>query len=197
MQCGEFETDGFGRFIVSRSGYTGEDGFEISLSADRAEDFARALLADPEVRMAGLGARDSLRLEAGLPLYGHDLDETTTPVEAGMAWIIARRRREEGGFAGFETLRRQLEEGPARRLAGIRIQGRAIAREAAEIRASGRRIGLVTSGGFGPSVPGPIAMGYVETAFAAVGSPVELIVRGKSLPGQVTALPFIPHRYVR
>ncbi len=197
MQWNTFQFGIFGEAYVSRSGYTGEDGFEISLPADRAEALARSLLGHPEVIMAGLGARDSLRLEAGLPLYGHDLDETTTPVEAGMAWIIGKRRREQGGFSGFETIRRQLEEGPSRRLVGIRPQGKAIAREGTEIKSQGRTIGSVTSGGYGPSVQGPICMGYVEAAFAVVGTAVELIVRGHPLPGVVAALPFMPHRYVR
>lgn len=197
MQCGEFIVDGIGKLMVSRSGYTGEDGFEIILAATHAEAFARTLIAEPEVMLIGLGARDTLRLEAGLPLYGHDLDETTTPVEAGLAWIIAKRRREQGGFAGYDILRRELLEGPARRRVGVRPQNKAIAREGTEIYAGGRRIGLVTSGGFGPSVAGPIAMGYVETAYATPGTRIELIVRGKTLPGQVVALPFIPHCYLR
>lgn len=197
MQCLESRFEGFGEVLISRTGYTGEDGFEIILPAEQAEAFARSLLDDPDVKMIGLGARDSLRLEAGLPLYGHDLDESTTPVEAGLAWVIPKRRREEGGFSGFSIIRHELSSGPARRRVGIRPIGRAIAREATPIERNGRVIGVVTSGGFGPSVSGPIAMGYVETAHAAVGAPVELIVRGKALPGEVVDLPFYPHRYVR
>jgi aminomethyltransferase len=197
MQCGDYDLEGFGACIISRTGYTGEDGFEISLPAAQAGPFARSLLAVPEVMMIGLGARDSLRLEAGLPLYGHDLDETITPVDASLAWVIGKRRREEGGFPGFSIIRHELTEGPPRKRVGIRPQDKAIAREGVEIQSEGRSIGVVTSGGFGPSVSGPIAMGYVETAFAATGAPVDLIVRGKLVPGQVVDLPFIAHRYVR
>ena len=197
MQCAEFAVKGFGGLTVSRTGYTGEDGFEISLAAAQAEAFACALLDIPGVLMIGLGARDSLRLEAGLPLYGNDIDESTSPVDAGLAWVIGKRRRAEGDFPGFSIIRHELAEGPARRRVGIRPNDKAIARAGTEIQSGGRSIGRVTSGGFGPSVPGPIAMGYVETAFAATGTPVELIVRDKSLPGQVVDLPFVPHRYVR
>jgi aminomethyltransferase len=197
MQSGEYSLAGFGACIISRTGYTGEDGFEISLPAAQAEPLARSLLADPEVMMIGLGARDSLRLEAGLPLYGHDLDETITPVDASLAWVIGKRRREEGGFPGFSIIRHELTEGPPRRRVGIRPQGKAIAREGVEIQSEGRSIGAVTSGGFGPSVSGPVALGYIETAFATTGTPVDLIVRGKIVPGQVVDLPFVAHQYVR
>ncbi len=197
MQCGEFDLAGFGEAVISRSGYTGEDGFEISLAAGQAEGFARALLGQPEVMMIGLGARDSLRLEAGLPLYGHDLDEATTPVEAGLSWVIGKRRREAGGFPGFSTIRHELSAGPARMRVGILPEGKALAREGTEIHADGRKIGVVSSGGFAPSLSGPVCMGYVEAAHAAVGAEVELIVRGKALPGRIVALPFVPHRYVR
>jgi aminomethyltransferase len=197
MQCGEYALEGFGVCIVSRTGYTGEDGFEISLPAAQAAPLARALLADPEVMMIGLGARDSLRLEAGLPLYGHDLDETITPVDASLAWVIGKRRRVEGGFPGFSIIRHELTEGPPRKRVGIRPEGKAIAREGVGIQSGGRSIGVVTSGGYGPSVSGPIALGYVETAFAATGTPVDLIVRGKVVPGQVADLPFLAHQYAR
>jgi len=197
MQCGAFELSGFGPAFISRTGYTGEDGFEVSLPASESEGFARAVLAGPSVMMVGLGARDSLRLEAGLPLYGHDLDETVTPVEAGLAWVIAKRRRQEGGFPGFSIIRHELDVGPARRRVGIRPKAKAIAREGTEIQAAGRKIGVVSSGGFGPSVHGPIAMGYVEPAYAEPDTEVDLIVRGQALPGQVVALPFVPHRYFR
>jgi len=197
MQCGEFELADFGPAFISRTGYTGEDGFEISLPALQAEGFARTLLADSAVMLIGLGARDSLRLEAGLPLYSHDLDETTTPVEAGLAWVIPKRRREEGGFPGYSIIRHELTSGPARRRVGIRPQGKAIARDGTEIQVQGRSIGRISSGGFGPSVAGPIAMGYIEPAFAEVGTEVDLIVRGQALPGQVVALPFVVHRYFR
>ncbi|HET6518610.1 MAG TPA: glycine cleavage system aminomethyltransferase GcvT, partial [Geminicoccaceae bacterium] len=183
---------------VSRSGYTGEDGFEISVAAADAVTLARRLLDEPEVAPAGLGARDSLRLEAGLCLYGHDIDATTTPVEAGLTWTIAKRRRDEGGFPGAEVIRRQLADGPPRKLVGLRPEGRAPAREHSEIRSrDGDRIGGVTSGGFGPTAGGPIAMGYVEAAHAAPGTPVQLVVRGKAHPAVVVELPFVPHRYKR
>lgn len=183
---------------VSRLGYTGEDGFEVLVPAERAVELARALLAEPEVEPAGLGARDSLRLEAGLPLYGHDIDRTTTPVEAGLAWSIGKRRREQGGFAGAEAILRQLCQGPERRLVGLKPAGRAPAREGTEIRdESGRTVGRVTSGGFGPSVGGPVAMGYVDSALSAPGTALALLVRGKPVPAQVVPLPFVPRRYHR
>ena len=183
---------------VSRLGYTGEDGYEISVPAADAMPLARTLLAQPEVKPAGLGARDSLRLEAGLPLYGHEIDTSTTPVEAGLAWSIQKRRRQEGGFAGAEVILRQLAEGTTRRLVGIRPEGRAPAREGSEIQdADGRTIGKVTSGGFGPSLGAPVAMGYVETEHAEPGRELSLIVRGKPLPARVAALPFVPRRYHR
>lgn len=183
---------------ISRSGYTGEDGFEISVAADQVVDLARLLLADEAVQPAGLGARDSLRLEAGLCLYGHELDEMTTPVEAGLIWSIQKRRREEGGFPGAERIQRELREGPKRLRVGIMPEGRAPARDGTEILdTSGARIGVITSGGFGPTVNGPIAMGYVETSFAKPGTPVQLMVRGKALPAQIVDLPFVPHRYFR
>lgn len=183
---------------VSRLGYTGEDGYEISVAADDAVALARLLLADEQVRPAGLGARDSLRLEAGLPLYGHDIDTGTSPVEAGLAWSIAKRRRQEGGFPGAESIQRQLAEGPSRKLVGIRPEGKAPAREGTVIQAAdGRPLGSLTSGGFGPSVGGPVAMGYVEAGAAAPGTEVALVVRGKALPARVTSLPFVPRRYHR
>ena len=183
---------------VSRSGYTGEDGFEISVAADQALDLVRLLLAEEAVQPIGLGARDSLRLEAGLCLYGHELDEMTTPVEAGLSWSIQKRRREEGGFPGAERIQRELREGPKRLRVGIKPEGRAPARDGTEILdASGARIGVITSGGFGPTVNGPIAMGYVETAFAKPGAAIQLMVRGKALPAQIVDLPFVPHRYLR
>ena len=183
---------------VSRSGYTGEDGFEISLAANEAETFARRLLRESEIEPIGLGARDSLRLEAGLCLYGHELDETIDPIEAGLAWSIQKRRRVEGGFPGAARVQAALAEGPARRRVGIRLDGRAPAREGAEIvTASGEPIGRVTSGGFGPSVGAPIAMGYVASAHAATGTPLALLVRGKALEARVAPLPFHPHAYYR
>jgi aminomethyltransferase len=190
----------FGRFtaFVSRSGYTGEDGFEISLPSSEAEAFARRLLADSDVAPIGLGARDSLRLEAGLCLYGHELDETIDPIEAGLAWSIQKRRRLEGGFPGAARVQAALAEGPARKRVGLKPEGRAPARDGAEIvDASGTEIGRVTSGGFGPSVGGPIAMGYVASSAAAPGTPVSLMVRGKPLAARVSPLPFHPHAYHR
>ena len=187
----------FGTF-VSRSGYTGEDGYEISLASSEAESFARLLLSQPDVAPIGLGARDSLRLEAGLCLYGHELDETVDPIEAALARSIQKRRRVEGGFPGAKRIEAALANGTARQRVGIRPDGRAPAREGAEIvSVDGAPIGVVTSGGFGPSVNGPIAMGYVARALAAVGTPVNLIVRGKPLSARVVALPFYPHAYYR
>ena len=183
---------------ISRSGYTGEDGYEISCKATRVRAIVERLLSEPTVRLIGLGARDSLRLEAGLCLYGHDIDTTTSPVEAALTWSIGKRRREEGGFPGAERVQRELREGAARLRVGIKPDGRAPAREGTEIRsAEGAPIGKVTSGGFGPSVNGPISMGYVAKEFAAVGTKVQLIVRDKPMPAEIAALPFVPHRYVR
>ncbi|WP_044564627.1 glycine cleavage system aminomethyltransferase GcvT [Azospirillum sp. B4] len=183
---------------ITRSGYTGEDGYEIGIAPDRTEEVARLLLAEPEVAAIGLGARDSLRLEAGLCLYGHDIDTTTTPVEGGLTWAISKRRREEGGYPGDAVVRRQLAEGATRYRVGIQPEGRAPAREHTEIQdASGQTVGEVTSGGFGPSANAPVAMGYVSAANAAVGTPLSLIVRGKALPAKVAALPFVPQRYYR
>jgi aminomethyltransferase len=187
-----------GSLLISRSGYTGEDGYEISLPVDAAEAFVRALLKNDEVKLIGLGARDSLRLEAGLCLYGHDIDETTSPVEAGLLWSIPKRRRTEGGFPGAERVLSEIAQGPSRRRVGLRPEGKAPAREGAEIvDAAGDVLGRVTSGGFGPSVGAPIAMGYVETAAAAAGASVDLLVRGKKLPARVAPMPFHPHAYFR
>jgi aminomethyltransferase len=181
-----------------RSGYTGEDGFEISLDAEHAEAVAWALLAEPEVKPIGLGARDSLRLEAGLCLYGHDIDVTTTPVEADLLFAIPKRRREEGGFPGAERILREIADGPGRKRVGLRLEGRAPAREGAAIKdAGGHHIGTVTSGGFGPTVGGPIAMGYVDASHAAEGTAVSVEIRGKDHPAVVAPMPFVPHRYFR
>ena len=183
---------------VSRSGYTGEDGFEISVSARDAEKVARALLAEPEVKPVGLGARDSLRLEAGLPLYGHDLDETTSPVEADLTFAIPKSRRASGGFPGAERILRELANGPSRKRVGIRPVGRAPVREGAEIVGpDGALIGIVTSGGFGGSVNAPVAMGYVATQFATPGTKVFVRGRRGDEPAEIAAMPFVPHRYVR
>ncbi len=183
---------------ISRSGYTGEDGFEISIAAAHAEAAVRLLLADPEVQPIGLGARDSLRLEAGLCLYGHDIDTTTSPIEAGLAWSIQKRRRQDGGFPGAARIQRELAQRPSRRRVGLKPEGRAPAREGTEIQAlDGTRIGTITSGGFGPTVNGPVAMGYVAESSSAIGTRVNLVVRGKPLPAEVVALPFAPHRYFK
>jgi aminomethyltransferase len=184
--------------FVSRSGYTGEDGFEISVPAESAEALAKRLLAEPEVAPAGLGARDSLRLEAGLCLYGHDIDETTSPIEAGLAWSIGPRRREAGGFPGEARIRHELKAGVARRRVGLKPAGRVPAREGTEITdEAGKPIGRVTSGGFGATAGGPIAMGYVVASAAAPGTRVNFIVRGEARPGAVVKLPFVPHRYAK
>ena len=184
--------------VVSRSGYTGEDGFEISVADADADAFARRLLDQPEVAPIGLGARDSLRLEAGLCLYGHDIDETTTPVEAALTWSVGKRRREEGGFPGASVVQKQLADGVSRRRVGLLPEGRAPAREGAVVTdAGGDEIGRVTSGGFGPSFGGPVAMGYVAVGHAKPDTPVNLIVRGKPLPARVARMPFVPQRYYR
>ena len=188
---------GFETF-VSRSGYTGEDGYEISIASAQAESFARTLLDQPNVAPIGLGARDSLRLEAGLCLYGHELDETVDPIEAGLSWSIQKRRRIEGGFPGAARIQYALANGPDRQRVGLRPDGRAPAREGAEIvSGDGTPMGVVTSGGFGPSVGAPIAMGYVARADAAVGTPVSLVVRGKPMSARVVTMPFHPHAYYR
>jgi aminomethyltransferase len=183
---------------VSRSGYTGEDGYEISVAARDVLALAEQLLGEPEVKPIGLGARDSLRLEAGLCLYGHDIDTTTSPVEAALVWSIQKRRREGGGFPGAARVQKELKDGPARLLVGIVPEGRAPAREGTEIRGTnGATIGTITSGGFGPTLGGPLALGYVASDHAAPGTPVTLVVRGKDLPARIVKTPFVPHRYFR
>ena len=184
--------------FVTRSGYTGEDGFEISVAHDQVDNVARKLLGDMEVKPIGLGARDSLRLEAGLCLYGNDITETTTPVEASLTWAIQKRRREQGGFPGAGIVQRQLTEGPPRKRVGILPEGKAPARAHTEIaNEHGEVIGEITSGGFGPTVGGPVAMGYVRADLAQIGTRLQLMVRGKALPAKVAAMPFTPHRYHR
>jgi aminomethyltransferase len=183
--------------FVTRSGYTGEDGFEISVAAGDAEALASRFLAEPEVAPVGLGARDSLRLEAGLCLCGHDIDETTSVVEADLAWAIGKRRRREGGFPGAAVLQRQLAEGAPRKRVGIRPEGRAPARQHTEITDGSVPIGAVTSGGFGPTVDGPIAMGMVAAASAAPGTIVSLMLRGTPRPARIVTLPFVASRYYR
>lgn len=184
--------------VITRSGYTGEDGYEISLPNAAAISFARDLLAQEDVEPIGLGARDSLRLEAGLCLYGHDIDETTSPVEGALTWSISKRRRAEGGFPGAERIQRELKDGPSRLRVGLLPEGRAPAREGTQImNADDVEIGVVTSGGFGPTLNGPLAMGYVRADQASIGTPVKLIVRGKPLPAKIVALPFVPNRFYR
>jgi aminomethyltransferase len=184
--------------FVTRSGYTGEDGYELSIAPDHAVTVAERLLAEPEVAPIGLGARDTLRLEAGLCLYGHDIDETTTPIEAGLAWTIGKRRRTERWFPGADRILRELADGPRRRRVGLRPDGRAPAREGTAVTdAAGRQIGTVTSGGFGPSVGGPVAMGYVDAGHTDTGTNLSLIVRDVPRPAQVAAMPFVTTRYYR
>jgi len=184
--------------LVSRSGYTGEDGFEISVASEDAVALAEALLADADVAPAGLGARDSLRLEAGLCLYGNDIDETTSPVEAGLGWTIGKRRRLAWDFPGAERIRGELENGPARLRVGILPEGRQPARAGtAVLAADGTPVGVVTSGGFGPTVGGPVAIGFVATGFARDFTPLELSLRDRLVPARVHTLPFVPHRYRR
>lgn len=188
--------------FVTRSGYTGEDGFEISVPADRAEAVARELLAHDEVAPVGLGARDSLRLEAGLCLYGHDLDTTTTVVEANLRWVVSKPRRaggeREGGYPGAEIIMQQFETGATRLRVGILPQGRAPVREGCDlVNDEGETVGSVTSGTFGPSVGAPVAMGYVSAPHAAVGTELKAIVRGREMPVSIAKMPFVPHRYFR
>jgi aminomethyltransferase len=203
MDAGPRKVAGFDCF-VSRSGYTGEDGFEISVPAEQAEQLARLLLAETDVLPIGLGARDSLRLEAGLCLYGHDIDTTTTPVEAALEWSIQKSRRtggaRAGGFLGAETILGEFDKGAPRRRVGLRAESRAPVREGAALFAdstSTEQIGTVTSGGFGPSLNAPVAMGYVPATLASVGTQVFAEVRGQRLPLKVAATPFVPNTYKR
>jgi aminomethyltransferase len=203
MDVGVFDSP-HGDLWVSRSGYTGEDGFEISVAADQSEALARALLAHDAVEPIGLGARDSLRLEAGLCLYGHDIDETTTPVEAGLTWAIQKVRRRggarEGGFPGAAVILDQLDHGAARKRVGLRPDGRAPMREGTELfetEATGAPVGRVTSGAFGPTIAAPMSMGYVPTAKAGAGTGLYGDVRGKRMPVTVADLPFTPATFKR
>lgn len=189
--------------LIGRAGYTGEDGYEISIPADQAERIARLLLAQPEVEFIGLGARDSLRLESGLCLYGHDIDQTTTPVEASLLWAISKNRRADGeragGFPGADIVLEQIQtKAVSRKRVGLIGQGKAPIREGAElVNASGEKIGVVTSGTAGPSAGYPVAMGYVATEYAALETEVFALVRGKPLPMNVAKTPFVPQRYYR
>ncbi len=197
MTAAAFEWQG-NPLWVSRSGYTGEDGFEISIPGDVVVAFADALCAEPEVKPIGLGARDSLRLEAGLPLYGHDLDLETTPVAADLGFALSKRRREEGGFPGHERIMMEREQGAIVKRVGLIVEGRQPVREGAMVvDADGNEVGKVTSGGFAPSVQKPIAMAYVPVASAVPGTRVTLAQRGKIHSAEVVAMPFVPHNYVR
>ncbi|UIP06734.1 glycine cleavage system aminomethyltransferase GcvT [Erythrobacter sp. SDW2] len=194
----------FGRFTIAghdvtiaRAGYTGEDGFEISLPAEAAEEIATLLCGEPEVKPIGLGARDSLRLEAGLPLYGHDLSPETSPIEAGLIFGINKRRRTEGGYPGAERINREIAEGTARKWVGLKVEGRMPAREGAEVYAGEAKVGIVTSGGFSPSLGYPIAMATIASEHAAPGTALEIEVRNKRLAATVVPTPFVPHRYYR
>ena len=192
-------TTGFGvDVLISRSGYTGEDGYEISVPAAAATRIWNTLLADERVRPIGLGARDSLRLEAGLPLYGHDVDETVSPVEAGLTFAVSKNRREAQDFPGAARIVKELAEGPARVRVGLKVLGGPPAREGAEIAdTNGKVVGVITSGGFAPSLGCPIAMGFVPPALSAVGTKLNVIVRGRAGAAEVVAMPFVPNRYVR
>jgi aminomethyltransferase len=196
MHFGHFELCGVPA-AISRSGYTGEDGFEISIPADQAAKVADLLCNEPEVKPIGLGARDSLRLEAGLPLYGHDLSPETSPIEAGLIFGINKRRRSEGGFPGAERIIAEIAHGPARKMVGFTVEGKIPVREGAPIFAGNILVGAITSGGFSPSLNAPIAMGYVATAHSGIGSTLEAEVRSKRVPITVTQTPFTPHRYHR
>lgn len=196
MKFGRFQIAGHD-VTIARAGYTGEDGFEISLPADAAAEVADLLCAEPEVKPIGLGARDSLRLEAGLPLYGHDMTPETSPIEAGLVFGINKRRRAEGGFPGADRIIREINEGTARKWVGLKLEGRLPAREGAEVFSGSDHIGTVTSGGFSPTLQAPIAMAYVAIEYAAPGTALEVEVRGKRLAATVSPTPFVPHRYYR
>jgi aminomethyltransferase len=197
MTGGAFTIGGVPAWI-SRSGYTGEDGFEISIAARAVERIASLLIEQPEVKPIGLGARDSLRLEAGLPLYGHDLDQGTTPVAADLTFAISKRRRHEGGFPGAERILKELEDGPIAKRVGLAVLGRQPVREGAMVvDGEGNEVGRVTSGGFSPMLEVPLAMAYVPAASAVPGADVRLAQRGKIYEAKVVAMPFVPHRYHR
>jgi aminomethyltransferase len=196
MTYGSF---GYGatKLLISRSGYTGEDGFEILVAPDQAVEFWKRLTADPRVKPVGLGARDSLRLEAGLPLYGHDLDTSTSPIEANLGFAISKRRREAGDFPGARRILAEAASHPPRVRVGLLVEG-APAREGADITdAAGAKIGVISSGGFSPTLNRPIAMGYVPPDFATPGTTLAVSVRGRSQAATVASLPFVPHRYFR
>jgi aminomethyltransferase len=197
MTCLGAKWNGVGLHI-SRSGYTGEDGYEISLTGDAGLAFAKALLANPLTMPIGLGARDTLRLESGLCLSGHDFDATVSPVEADLTFSIGKRRREEGGFPGAERTQSELRNGPSKLRVGLRLEGRAPAREGCEIAdKSGAVVGTVTSGSFTPTLGAPIAMGYVPTSLAAPGTALDILIRGKPNAATIVPMPFVEKRFYR
>lgn len=207
--CGEYQVSDltfmrFGRFeiaghvaTIARAGYTGEDGFEISIPAAAAEEIATILCGEPEVEPIGLGARDSLRLEAGLPLYGHDLSPDISPIEAGLIFGINKRRRTEGGFPGADRIMGEISNGTDRVRVGLTLEGRMPAREGADVFAGDVKVGIVTSGGFSPTLGTPIAMAFVDAAHAETGTQLTCQVRTKRLPATISPMPFVPHRYFR
>jgi aminomethyltransferase len=201
MTAAQDQIDGIDIWVTC-SGYTGEDGFEISVSASEAERLAHYLLAEPEVEAIGLGARDSLRLEAGLCLHGHELSPDITPIEAGLNWAIARERRESGsrpgGYPGSAIIHHQLSEGAARRRVGLRVEGRRPVRAGeALLDSAGNEVGVICSDAFGASIGGPVAMGFVQPACSLVGSDLHVMVRGKQVDLKVVSLPMVPNRYYR
>ena len=181
--------------FLSRSGYTGEDGFEISVPESFAVEFTKELLQEPEVKLIGLGARDSLRLEAGLCLYGHDIDDHSTPIDANLKWVIPKRRREQGGFPGYDKIKKQLDGSPFILRVGIKPEGRAPIREKTELFVGDKKVGVITSGGFGPTVDGPVAMGYVNADVAKTGTKLNAMLRGVARPCEIVALPFVKTNY--
>ena len=196
MQVGRFDIDGIDA-VITRSGYTGEDGFEISVPAEAAVSLAERLVADDSVSLAGLGARDTLRLEAGLPLWGHELDETINPVTAGLGFALSKRRRAAADFPGATAILEDHAAGPARRLVGLLPQGGRPVRDGAEIRHEGRTVGHVSSGGFSPTLDAPAALGFVDSQLAEAGTQLDAIVRDRPVPLVVSDLPLVPHRYIR
>ncbi len=196
MTAGLFEW-GAAQLWISRAGYTGEDGFEISVHQDHVEALAEALVSDDRVQLAGLGARDSLRLEAGLPLYGHDITAATDPVSADLAFALSKKRRETGGFFGHARIAEVFAKGAARRRVGLLLEGRMPAREGAEVFVGDAKVGTVTSGGFSPTLGRPIAMAYIDASHAEDGTALEIAVRTKRLSATVSPMPFVPHRYYR
>ena len=196
MKAGYFEWDGVPLWIA-RAGYTGEDGFEIAVPQEHVEKLADALVADERVKPAGLGARDSLRLEAGLPLYGHDLNTETDPVSADLIFALTKKRREAGGWMGHSEVIQVLEDGPTSKRIGLKLDGRMPAREGAEVFSGDTKVGTVTSGGFSPTLGYPIAMAYVDASLSEAGTQLEIEVRGKRLSATVTPMPFVPQNYYR